>query len=68
MSARPIAVKDTTAASMLDLPASEFRRLVEAGVLPAPCRIGKYERWRVDMIEAVVNGDASWPEDEDIEA
>jgi len=66
--ARLIAVKDTTAASMLDLPASEFRRLVDAGALPQPCRIGGHERWRVDMIEAVVKGDASWPDDEDIEA
>lgn len=63
-----LAVKDTTAARMLDMPASEFRRLVAAGVLPKPCVIGGNERWRVDMIEAVVNGDASWPEDEDIEA
>ncbi|WP_306155430.1 hypothetical protein [Roseovarius sp. MMSF_3281] len=63
-----IAVKDTTAASMLDMSAPEFRRLVDAGVLPPPCRIGKHERWRVDTIKAVVNGDASWPDDEDIEA
>lgn len=64
MPARQIAVKDTTAASMLDLSASEFRRLVEAGALPQPCRIGGHERWRVDMLEAVVNGDAAKPEQE----
>ncbi|RKT30338.1 hypothetical protein BXY70_2325 [Roseovarius halotolerans] len=64
MAVRQIAVKDTTAASMLDLSAPEFRRLVEVGALPQPCRIGGHERWRVDMLEAVVNGDAAMPEQE----
>jgi len=68
MAAREIAVEDTTAASVLDLSAPEFRRLVEVGALPQPCRIGGHKRWRVDMLESVVNGDASWPDDEDIEA
>lgn len=64
MAVRQIAVKDTTAASMLDLSAPEFRRLVEVGALTQPCRIGGHERWRVDMLEAVVNGDAAKPEQE----
>lgn len=56
-----LAVRDATAAKMLDLSAHEFRRLVEVGALPQPCRIGGHERWRVDMLEAVVRGDAALP-------
>ncbi|MEQ9247813.1 hypothetical protein [Roseovarius confluentis] len=59
-----IAVKDTTAAKMLDLSAPEFRRLVEVGALPQPCLIGGHKRWLVDMLEAVVDRDASKPEQE----
>lgn len=51
---------------MLDMSAADFRRLVERGALPPPVRIGGYERWRVDQIEAIVKGDAARPS-EDIE-
>jgi predicted DNA-binding transcriptional regulator AlpA len=63
---RPIAVREAKAAEMLDMPASEFRRLVAAGSLPKPCVIGDHERWRVDQIEAILKGDAALP-DEDFE-
>ena len=66
--AQPLAVRDTTAAKMLDMPATEFRRLVNAGALPKPCRIGRHDRWRVRDIQAIVDGTAAWPDDEDIEA
>ncbi|WP_116082039.1 hypothetical protein [Tropicimonas sp. IMCC34011] len=65
---QPLAVRDTTAAKMLDMPAFEFRRLVDAGALPKPCRIGQHDRWRVQDIKAIVDGKAAWPDDEDIEA
>tara|TARA_R100000789_G_scaffold22155_1_gene24883 strand:+ start:4200 stop:4409 length:210 start_codon:yes stop_codon:yes gene_type:complete len=60
----PLAVKDTTAAKLLDLPAAEFRRLVNSGALPPPCRIGGHHRWRVADINAILNGNAALPHEE----
>ena len=62
-SLKPVAVRDTTAAAMLDMSAAEFRRLVERGALPPPARIGGLERWRVDQIEAILRADAARPEE-----
>lgn len=59
-----LAVRDATAAKMLDLSAPEFRRLVEVGALPQPCLIGGHKRWRLDMLEAVLDGSACKPEQE----
>lgn len=67
MGAPLIAVRDTTAAKMLDLPATEFRRLVQCGALPPAVRIAGHERWRVRDIEAILSGDAAKPKSEDIE-
>ncbi|MFC4734080.1 helix-turn-helix transcriptional regulator [Salipiger abyssi] len=64
--ARPLAVKDTSAAKMLDMSADEFRRLVSVGALPSPCDIGGLKRWRTDDIEAILQGGAAVP-DEDFE-
>ncbi|ETX26586.1 hypothetical protein [Roseivivax isoporae] len=65
---RPLAVKDTTAAAMLDMPAAEFRRLVALGVMPRPRKVGPHDRWRTSDIQAIIDGDTAWPDDEDIEA
>jgi hypothetical protein len=46
---------------------SEFRRLVNAGALPAPCFVGGVERWRVADLEAILNGNAARPQDDDFE-
>jgi len=59
-----LAVKDTTAARMLDLSAAEFRKLVSAGALPPPARIGTHERWNVDQLRAILRGDAARPNDD----
>lgn len=61
---KPIAVRDTKAAAMLDMSATEFRRLVERGALPPPSRIGNLERWRVDQIEAILRADAALPDED----
>lgn len=61
---KPIAVRDTKAAAMLDMSATEFRRLVERGALPPPSRIGDLERWRVDQIEAILRADAALPDED----
>lgn len=60
----PLAVRATTAAAMLDMPAAEFRRLVERGALPPPVRIGGHERWHVAQIEAIIRGDAAKPSED----
>lgn len=62
----PTALRESKAAAELDMPVSEFRALVDAGVLPRPVRIGGLERWRMVDIEAILSGSAAIP-DEDIE-
>jgi predicted DNA-binding transcriptional regulator AlpA len=54
-----IAVTEKTAAKMMDMAPTEFRRLVRSGSLPLPVKItGKLERWRVSDLESVLNGSA----------
>jgi len=54
----PIAVAERTAAKMMDMKPSDFRRLVQCGSLPSPVRISGLERWRVSDLESVLNGNA----------
>ncbi len=63
----PIAVGESKAAKMLDLPKGEFLRLVKIGALPGPSNFGPYPRWSVARLQAVVNGTAARPSDEDFE-
>lgn len=53
-----IAVTAKTAASMFDMPVSEFLRLVDAGIMPKPKPIGAHERWSFVELNAVVSGEA----------
>jgi predicted DNA-binding transcriptional regulator AlpA len=62
--ATPLFVRSSTAARMLDMPASEFRHLVASGALPPPVRIGSHERWHVAQLEAIVRGEAALPDEE----
>ncbi|TNE64441.1 hypothetical protein [Celeribacter ethanolicus] len=63
-----IAVTEKTAAAMLDMKPIEFRGLVQRGALPRPTTIaGTIERWRVADLEAIVNGTAARPKDQDFE-
>lgn len=55
--AQPLAVKDTTAAAMLDMTASEFRRLVGQGSLPPAKPIGGCKRWSVAELAAILSGE-----------
>lgn len=57
----PLAVRDTTAAKMLDMTPAEFRALVDAGALPGPESIGGHKRWRVDQLRAILSGDKARP-------
>ncbi|PIE10018.1 MAG: hypothetical protein CSA72_10410 [Rhodobacterales bacterium] len=60
---RPICLKESGAAKMLDLPVSEFLRLVGVGALPPPVMVGPHQRWRLSDLEAIVNGTAALPDD-----
>ncbi|MEE2635487.1 hypothetical protein AAFO90_16485 [Phaeobacter sp. CAU 1743] len=59
----PIAVAERTAAKMMDMAPSDFRRLVQSGSLPSPVEISGIQRWRVSDLEAVLSG-AAMHEDE----
>lgn len=53
----PIAVRETKAAQMLDLPVSEFRRLVAVGALPKGRELAPgIVRWNWGHIEAIRRG------------
>ena len=52
-----IAVTARKAASMFDMPVSEFLRLVDVGAMPKPKRIGTHERWSFVELNAVVSGE-----------
>lgn len=59
-----LAVRESKAAAMLDLPVSKFTRLVSEGALPPPVRIGGETRWRVDDLRAILSGQAARPSDD----
>jgi hypothetical protein len=50
---------DRNAAALLDMKPAEFRGLVDDGVLPKPTKIGGYERWDVEQLQAIARGDAA---------
>lgn len=62
--ASQIAATERTAAKMLDMRPAEFRELVQAGSLPAPCQIGPHKRWIVEDLEAIVRGRAFKPKED----
>lgn len=62
---QPIAVKERTAAAMLDMTASEFRDLVSRGALPPAKPIGGTIRWCVAELEAILSGATKRPEDDE---
>lgn len=52
-----LAVKETTAAKLLDMHVSEFRHLVQIGALPQPIDLAdQLLRWRVSDLESILNG------------
>ncbi|PTV94900.1 AlpA family transcriptional regulator [Rhodobacter aestuarii] len=55
---------DRTAAKLLDMKPAEFRDLVEVGALPAPLKIGTFERWSIEEINAIVQGTKPKPTEE----
>lgn len=53
----PIAVAEKGAAQLLDLKITQFRNLVSEGILPRPRKVGPYERWDAEELQAVLRGD-----------
>lgn len=60
----PMFASERSAAALLDMKPAEFRRLVSAGALPPPVRIGPHDRWNVAQIEAIIRGDAAKPSED----
>ena len=61
MATRPATLLFATernAAALLDMKPAEFRGLVDDGVLPKPLRIGGFDRWDVERLQAIARGDA----------
>ncbi|MBR9763873.1 MAG: hypothetical protein GYB53_10195 [Rhodobacteraceae bacterium] len=57
-----ILASESKAAKLLDMKPSDFRALVDAGVLPKPAEIGGFKRWDVEQLRAIASGDlASGP-------
>lgn len=55
----PIAVRETTAAALLDMKPCEFRRLVDGGHLPRPKTIGGLPRWDTGELRRIISGEAA---------
>ncbi len=54
----PILVSEKSAARLMDMKPSEFRGLVDAGVLPGSTDFGGLDRWRYADLDAVATGAA----------
>lgn len=55
----PILADERRAAELLCMKRAEFVGLVERGLLPRPCEIGGYKRWRVAELERIASGEAA---------
>lgn len=51
----PLFASERTAAQLLDMKLVEFRALVQAGALPGPTRL---DRWDVSELQAIMRGQA----------
>lgn len=56
----PLFASETTAAALLDMKPREFRDLVQAGALPGPTRL---DRWDVAQLQDIMRGKAHKPKD-----
>lgn len=57
--AKLLFANDRNAAALLDMKRTEFRGLVDEGVLPKPTNIGGFERWDVEQLQSIARGDAA---------
>ncbi|WP_226627927.1 hypothetical protein [Alloyangia pacifica] len=55
----PLFVNDRNAAALLDMKPTDFRGLVDNGVLPKPVSIGGFDRWDVEQLQTIARGDAA---------
>ncbi len=56
MDRRPLYVRESKAAKLMDMNLMQFRNLVEAGALPSPVIFHGLPRWRVDDLAKIVSG------------
>lgn len=61
MQVQPLFVSAATAARLLDMRTAEFTALVDAGALPSPVRLG---RWDVAELQAIMRGEKHRPREE----
>jgi len=52
-----IAYNSTQASKALSLTKSQFLALVDEGVLPKPRKLGPYERWDAQELQATLRGE-----------
>ena len=57
----PLYADEKTTAKLLDLKTTEFLNLVNQGALPPPIKLGKFARWEVEQIKAILSGKAAQP-------
>lgn len=55
---QPRLASEKTAAKILDMTPREFRGLVDGGHLPGPRGKGGFDRWDVEELVRIWNGDA----------
>ena len=61
---QPLFAREGRAAAALDMTCAEFRRLVEAGALPGPCRL---DRWDMEQLAAIMRGNAMPGQSDELE-
>lgn len=61
---QPLAVRESRAAQLLDMPPARFRALVAQGALPPPVLIGDQKRWSVEQIKAILSGKNAIPKED----
>ncbi len=55
----PLFAKAATAASLLELTAADFHKLVADGSLPGPVEISGHQRWDIQYLQKFLSGHAA---------
>ncbi|QOL80457.1 helix-turn-helix transcriptional regulator [Pseudooceanicola spongiae] len=60
---QPLFVDDRTAAKLFCLSRAEFLDLIRQGHLPAPTKLGTYDRWDVEELLRIAKGERARPDE-----